>query len=82
MIEEKFPPYKAEELNLHRTTTLLSIGNATVMGNIRPAYEVMNLYGQILVWGMFNVDRGKFKGTRLSNNAATEDVVYYAEEFF
>lgn len=64
------------QARLHHSSTLLSIGKAEVMGNVVDAYEVRNLYGQVLVWGMFNVDRGKFKGNRLTNNAATECVKY------
>lgn len=61
----------------HRTTTVLSEGVAAVMGNTVPALETHNsIYGQTLVWGMFNVERGKFKGTRLANNASTEGVEY------
>jgi hypothetical protein len=28
------------------------------------------------VWGVFDVDRGKYKGKRMANNANTDGVVY------
>ena len=61
--------------NIHPSTTVISHGYATVMDNTAPAVELKNLYGQHIVWGMFSVSRGKFKGA-LANNANTEDVVY------
>ena len=68
------------DFNPHKTTTILSRGMATVLGRTVPAVETRNnIYGQTLVWGMFNVERGKFKGTRLSNNAATEGVSYISD---
>lgn len=62
---------------LHPSTTVLSRGFATVLGNTVEAVEVRNLYGQHIVWGEFSCNRGKFKG-KLSNNAATEGVSYEA----
>jgi hypothetical protein len=72
----------AEELEefvkgLHPSTKLLSTGKAIVMGYTVDAVLIRNLYGQEIVWGMFSVARGKFKG-KLANNANTEDVVYSA----
>ena len=64
--------------SLHPSTTLLSHGTATVMGNKVDAVLVRNLYGQEIVWGVFNVERGKYKGKKLSNSAATEEVEYNA----
>jgi hypothetical protein len=61
--------------NLHQSTQLLSQGKAVVLGHEVDAVLVRNLYGQEIVWGMFSVDKGKFKG-RLSNSAATEAVQY------
>ncbi len=58
-------------------TTLLSVGKATVDGNVVDAVKVRNLYGQEIVWGKFN--RGKkhkYEGKRLTNDAATEGVEY------
>jgi hypothetical protein len=46
------------------------------MGNEVPAALVRNLYGQEIVWGQFNCDRGKYKGKNLANNANTDEVVY------
>ncbi len=65
---------------LHPSTQLLSRGTATVLGHNVPAVLTRNLYGQEIVWGMFNCDRGKFKGKRLTNNAATEEVYYEATD--
>lgn len=62
--------------NLHPSTDLISTGKATVMGHTVDAALTRNLYGQEIVWGVFNCDRGKFKGKRLSNDAATEGVEY------
>ncbi len=62
--------------NLHHSTQVLSYGKATVMGNTVDAVLLRNLYGQELVWGYFNCDKGKFKGKRLTNSAATEGVNY------
>ena len=39
------------------------------------AVLVRNLYGQKIVWGLFSVSRGKFKGG-LANSGNTEDVSY------
>ena len=64
--------------SLHPSTTLISRGKATVLGHTVDAVLVRNLYGQEIVWGMFNCDKGKFKGKRLANSAATEEVVYEA----
>jgi hypothetical protein len=61
---------------LHRSTKLLSIGRATVLGRTVDACLVRNLYGQEIVWGPFDCDRGKFKGKKISNNSATEGVAY------
>jgi hypothetical protein len=61
---------------LHPSTTLLSTGKATVMGHTVAAVEVRNLYNQTIVWGVFDVDRGKYKGKRMANNANTDGVVY------
>lgn len=61
---------------LGSATKLLSRGKATVLGHTVDAVEVENLYGQRIVWGVFNCVRGKFKGNRLTNNAATEGVEY------
>lgn len=60
-------------------TKLLSRGTATVLGQTVDAVEVETVYGQRIVWGMFNCDKGKFKGKRLTNNAATEEVDYTSE---
>ena len=65
---------------LHKSTRLISEGVAQVMGNVVAAIEVQNLYGQRIVWGMFSVERGKWRG-RLSNNAATEGVIYTPAAF-
>ena len=65
---------------LHPSTKLLSIGKAFVMGNIVDAVEVKNIYNQIIVWGMFSVNRGKFRGG-LANNANTEYVEYTPEQY-
>jgi len=65
--------------NLHPSTKVLSRGKATVLGNTVPAVLVRTLYGQEIVWGEFNCDRGKFKGKRLTNDAATEEVIYVPE---
>ena len=63
--------------NLHPTSTLLSRGTATVMEKyIVPAVLVRNMYGQEVVWGQFNCERGKYKGKRLANNANTDEVEY------
>jgi hypothetical protein len=62
--------------NLHPSTKILSRGTATVMGNKVDSVLVRNLYGQEIVWGVFNVERGKYKGKKLTNSAATEEVVY------
>lgn len=62
--------------NLHPSTTILCEGKAVVMGNVVDAILVRNLYGQEIVWGFFNCDKGKFKGTKLSNDAATEGVAF------
>lgn len=62
--------------DLHPSTTLLSSGTATVLGHNVPAVLTSNLYRQEVVWGVFNCDRGKFKGKRLTNSAATEEVFY------
>lgn len=61
---------------LHQTTTLISYGVAAVCGRNHDAVEVRNLYGQHIVWGKFNVERGKYRGKRLANNANTDEVVY------
>lgn len=61
--------------NLHPSTKLLSRGNATVMDREVCAAKVRNLYGQEIVWGLFSVDKGKFKG-KLANSASTEGVTY------
>ena len=66
--------------DLHPSTTLLSRGVANVMGHDVPAVLTRNLYGQEIVWGVFNCDRGKFKGKRLTNSAATEDVNYASDD--
>jgi hypothetical protein len=65
--------------NLHSSTTLLERGFATVMENTIDAVLVRNLYGQEIVWGTFNVDRGKYKGNRLTNSASTENVQFRSE---
>ena len=65
--------------HLHHTSKLLSRGHAEVLGHTRPAALVRNLYGQEIVWGVFNCDRGKFKGKRLANNANTDEVNYVPE---
>ena len=62
---------------LHPSTTVLSMGTATVLGRTVDAVLVKNLYGQELVWGYFGCERGKFKG-KLSQNATTEGVTYEA----
>lgn len=62
---------------LHPSTALLSKGKATVMDHEVESVKVRNLYGQEIVWGMFSVDKGKFKG-KLANSASTEGVVYVA----
>lgn len=67
---------KEFEAGLNPCSKVLSRGKATVQGNTVDAIKVKNIYGQHIVWGFFNCDKGKFKGNRLSNNAATEDVVY------
>ena len=66
-----------EELinNLHFSSTLLSRGKAKVMDREMDAVLIRNLYGQEIVWGMFSVEKGKFKG-KLANNANTEEVTY------
>jgi len=64
------------EKSLHKTSKVLSKGTATVLGKRVPAIEVNNrIYNQVLIWGMFSVNRGKFKGA-LANNANTEEVEY------
>ena len=65
--------------DLHPTARVISRGEATVLDNTVPAAEVSNLYGQRIVWGVFNVDKGKFKGLRLANDANTDDVSYVAD---
>lgn len=60
---------------LHPSTTLLSRGKAVVMDREVDAVLVRNLYGQKIVWGLFSVSRGKFKGG-LANSGNTEDVSY------
>lgn len=65
---------------LHPSTQVLSVGQATVMGHDVPAILVRNLYGQELVFGQFDCHRGKFKGKRVTNNAATEGVLYRGNE--
>jgi hypothetical protein len=62
--------------NLHLSTQLLSRGTAMVMGHEVEAVKVRNLYGQEVVWGEFNCNRGKFKGNRITNDATTEGVEY------
>lgn len=62
--------------NLHQSSTLISTGQAEVLGHVVDAVEVKNLYGQMIVWGMFNCVKGKFKGKGLANNANTDDVRY------
>ena len=62
--------------NLHSSSQLLSKGKAVVMEHEVDAVLVKNLYGQEVVWGVFNVDKGKFKGKRLTNDCATEKVSY------
>ena len=57
-------------------TEVLSTGTATVMGHTVPAVLVRTVYGQELVFGKFNTERGKFKGKRVSQNATTEGVRY------
>ena len=64
---------------LHPSSTLLSYGRATVMGHDVDAVLVRNVYGQELVWGFFNCDKGKFKGKPLANSAATEGVSYTSD---
>ena len=63
---------------LNPCTQVLSTGTAVVDGHSVPAVQVRNLYGQVIVWGKFGRNRGKFKGT-LSNDAATEEVSYSTE---
>lgn len=67
--------------SIHPSTKLISIGIATVMGNTVDAVLVKNLYGQEIVWGIFNVDKGKYKGNRLANNASVEGVTYKELEY-
>jgi len=61
--------------NLHPSTQVLSTGTAEVLGHTVDAIQTRNLYGQVIVWGYFGCNRGKFKGG-FSNDAATEDVNY------
>lgn len=65
--------------NLHPSAKLVSKGKATVLDREVDAVEIINLYGQRVVWGLFSVNRGKFKGN-LANSANTDDVVYKPEE--
>ena len=65
---------------LHSSTTVLSLGTATVLGHDVPAIFVRNLYGQELVFGQFDTHKGKFKGKRVTNNAATEGVRYVSQD--
>jgi hypothetical protein len=67
---------KEFEANLHHTTKVLGYGTATVMEKTVDAIWVKNLYGQVIVWGMFSIERGKFKG-KLANDANTEGVKTY-----
>lgn len=71
------PPPELEAFlgKLHKSSSLLSYGIAHVEGRDIPAVEISNLYGQKTVWGLFSVERGKFKG-KLANNANTEGVTY------
>ena len=66
--------------NLHPSATLVSRGTAEVLGHTVDAVKVRNLYGQEVVWGMFNVDKGKFRGKRLANDCATEEVHYHENQ--
>lgn len=62
------------------STTVLSMGYASVLGRIVPAVFVRSsVYGQELVWGSFGCKRGKFVGN-LSQNATTEGVRYTATD--
>jgi hypothetical protein len=61
--------------NLHPSSKVIGFGTAIVMDKECPAVEVTNLYGQTVVWGLFSVDKGKFKG-KLANNANTDSVIY------
>ena len=61
--------------NIHPSSTVLSYGKATVMEKTVDAVLIRNLYKQEIVWGMFGVSRGKFKG-HLANSANTEGVDY------
>lgn len=63
---------------LHPSSTVLSIGIATVAGREHDAVLLRNLYKQEIVWGRFNVERGKYKGKKLANNANTDEVSYKA----
>ena len=60
---------------LHPSVSIISKGNATVMGHTVEAIETSNSYNQKIIWGPFSVARGKFKG-KLANNANTEEVTY------
>jgi len=64
--------------DLHHTCEVVSRGKAVVMGNTVDAAEIKNLYGQVIVWGLFSCARGKFKGN-LANNANTDEVIYLKE---
>jgi hypothetical protein len=69
--------------DLNHSTKVLSIGTATLLDTEFPAVQVRNLYGQVIVWGPFGLERrknGEFKKWtgRVTNDAATEDVVYVA----
>lgn len=63
--------------NLHPSCTVIGLGTAEVLGNKVDAALIRSLYRQELVWGMFNVEKGKFKGTKLANSASTENVIFY-----
>lgn len=67
---------------LHPTTKLLSRGIAFVAEREHDAVQVRNLYGQEIVWGKFNVERGKYKGKRIANNANTDFVSYTPYKYF
>jgi hypothetical protein len=56
---------------LHSSSKVVGYGTVTVLGNTVDAVVVRNLYGQLIAWGGFSVERGKFKG-KLANNANTE----------
>lgn len=72
-------PIEAFVASLHPTSSVINYGQATVMDRTVDAVLVTNLYGQEIVWGLFSVDKGKFKG-KLANNANTEGVEYRVRE--